>query len=158
MEDHIIREDRIIRPSMKTVYAGYLLAVLVIIGGFLAYYSYAGDRPRWLLAIPFIALLPPLKMHVSRRLVTLRLHDDHLTLETGILSRIRRTVDMAKIQDVTVRQSLGQRMLGVGDLMLESAGESGGMAIQNLDSPRELADTIIESSKRSHGSGSQGGI
>jgi uncharacterized membrane protein YdbT with pleckstrin-like domain len=152
-------EDRVIRPSMKTVYAAYALAVLVIIAGFWAYFTYADDKPRWLLAIPFIALLPPLKMHMSRRLISLRLHDDHLTLELGFLSRTRRTLDMAKIQDVTVRQSLGQRMLGVGDLMLESAGESGRMAIQNLDSPREIADSIIESSKRSHGAaGSRGGL
>jgi hypothetical protein len=56
---------------------------------------------------------------------------------------------MAKVQDVTVRQTFGQRILGVGDLMLESAGESGRMAILNVDSPRDLADTIIAGSKRS---------
>jgi len=83
-------------------------------------------------------------------IVTLRFHDDHLTLETGFLSRTRRTVDLAKIQDVTVQQTLRQRLLGTGDLMLESAGESGGMAISNLDRPREIADSIIEGSKRSH--------
>jgi uncharacterized membrane protein YdbT with pleckstrin-like domain len=151
-------EDRLIRPSMKTVRAAYALAVVVIGAGVWAYFKFADDKPRWLLAIPLIALLPPLKMHLSRRLVTLRLHDDHLTLEVGFFSRTRRTVDMAKIQDVTVRQTLGQRMLGVGDLMLESAGESGAMAIQNLDGPRELADAIIASSKRSHGAGSRGSL
>jgi len=55
---------------------------------------------------------------------------------------------MAKIQDVTVRQTFGQRLMGVGDIMLESAGESGGMAMRNLDGPRELADEIIAGSKR----------
>ena len=65
---------------------------------------------------------------------------------------------MAKIQDVTVRQTFGQRLLGVGDLMLESAGESGAMSIENLDRPRELADAIIAGSKRSHGAGSGGGL
>ena len=54
-----------------------------------------------------------------------------------------------------VRQSFGQRILGVGDLMLESAGESGGMAIMNLDSPREIADQILAGSKRSHNFRSQ---
>jgi uncharacterized membrane protein YdbT with pleckstrin-like domain len=151
-------EDRVIRPSMKTVYAAYALAGLVIIAGFWAYFTYADDEPRWLLAIPFVALIPPLKMHMSRRLISLRLHDDHLTLELGFLSRTRRTLDMAKIQDVTVKQSLGQRMLGVGDLMLESAGESGRMAIQNLDNPRQIADAIIESSQRSHGANPRGGL
>ena len=151
-------EDRIIRPSMKSVYAAYVLSLLVILACWWAYFQYLDDRPRWLLAVPLIALFPPLRAHLSRRLITLRLHDDHLTLETGLLSRTRRTVDMAKIQDVTVRQSLGQRIMGVGDLMLESAGESGRISLQNFDHPRLIADEIIESSKRLRGLGFHGGL
>jgi uncharacterized membrane protein YdbT with pleckstrin-like domain len=147
-----------IRPSMKTVWAAYALAIIVIAVGFWAYFQYADDKPRWLLAIPFIALLPPLKMHMTRRLVSLRFQDDHLILETGFLSRTRRTVDTAKIQDVTVKQTLGQRLLGVGDLFLESAGESGRMSIANLDRPRDIADAIINSSKRAPDTRSRDGL
>jgi putative membrane protein len=143
---------------MKTVWAAYGLAIVVVLAGLWAWFHYQPDWPAWVPAILLIVLLPPIRMHLKRRMVTLRLHDEHLTLETGFLSRTRRTVDMAKIQDVTVRQSLGQRLLGVGDLMLESAGEGGRMAIANLDSPRALADEIIESSKRSHGTGTHGGL
>jgi len=143
---------------MKTVWAAYGFASIVILAGIWAYFEDEPNSPAWVTAILLIVLLPPVRMHLRRRLITLRLHDDHLTLETGFLSRTRRTVDMAKVQDVTVRQTLGQRMLGVGDLMLESAGESGRMAIANLDSPREIADVIIESSKRSHGTGTSGGL
>ena len=142
-------EDATIRPSMKTVWAAYALAVIVILAGTWAIYNYAQDQPRWLYLIPFIALLPPLKMHLQRRLVTLRFHDDHLTLETGFPSTTRRTVDMAKIQDVTVQQTLGQRLLGVGNLRLETAGESGSISIANLDRPRQIADAIINTSKKS---------
>ena len=143
---------------MKTVYAAYVVALLAIVACEWAYYQYADDKPRWLLAIPLIAFLPPLRMHLSRRQISLRMHDDHLTLETGLLSRTRRTVDVAKIQDVTVRQSLGQRMMGVGDLTLESAGESGRMSLQNFDHPRLIADEIIDSSKRLRGPGSRAGL
>ena len=147
-----------IRPSMKTVWAAYVVAIIIIGAAVWAYFQYLDDKPRWLLAIPFIALLPPLNMHLKRRLVSLRFQDDHLILETGFFSRTRRTVDTAKIQDVTVRQTLGQRLIGVGDLMLESAGERGGMAIANLDRPREIADAIINSSKRAPDVRSRGGL
>jgi hypothetical protein len=33
-------------------------------------------------------------------------------------------------------------------LRLESAGESGAMGIANVDQPREIADFILESSKK----------
>jgi uncharacterized membrane protein YdbT with pleckstrin-like domain len=140
--------DLTIRPSMKTVWATYFFAIVVIAVGVWAYYRFAPDRPPWLMAIPCLLLLPPLRMQLKRRLVTLRLHDDHLTFESGFMSRTRRTLDMAKVQDVTVRQSLSQRLLGTGDLMLESAGESGTMAILNVDRPRDIADMIIAGSKR----------
>jgi uncharacterized membrane protein YdbT with pleckstrin-like domain len=136
---------------MKTVWAAYVFAIAVIAAGVWAYYTFAADRPPWLMAIPCILLLPPLRMQLKRRLVTLRLHDDHLTLETGFFSRTRRTIDMVKIQDVTVQQSLGQRLLGVGDLWLESAGAGGRIGILNVDQPREIADVIIAGSKRTSG-------
>ena len=143
-------EDCTIHPSMKSVWAAYLLAIAVVLAGEWAIRQYARDQPQWLYLVPLVALLPPLNMQMKRRMVTLRIHDGHLTLESGFLSRTRRTVDMAKIQDVTVQQTFGQRLMGVGDLRLESAGESGAMGINNLDRPREIADSIINSSKQGH--------
>jgi uncharacterized membrane protein YdbT with pleckstrin-like domain len=147
-----------IRPSMKTVWMGYALVILIIGAAAWAYFQYADTKPRWLLAIPFVLLIFPFKTQMRRRTVTLRFQDDHLILETGFLSRTRRTVDTAKIQDVTVKQTFGQRLLGVGDLMLESAGESGGMSIANVDRPRDIADAIINSSKRAPDARSRGGL
>ncbi len=139
---------------MKAVRAAYGLAAVVFVAAVWAYYKYAqsadgSDAPRWLPALALVVFLAPLRMQWQRSLITLRLHDDHLTLETGFLSRARRTVDMAKIQDVTVRQTFGQRLMGVGDLIMETAGESGRISIVNVDRPREIADAIIAGSKRS---------
>ncbi len=142
-------EDRVIHPSMKTVWAVYGLAFVIIAAGIWAYYAYFQDRPKWLMALLLIFLVFPIRMHIERRLITLRLEGHHLTLETGLLSRTRRTLDMAKIQDVTVKQTLGQRMRGVGDLVLEDSGKAGAMVIRDLDRPREIADVIITGSKRS---------
>jgi uncharacterized membrane protein YdbT with pleckstrin-like domain len=136
-------EGRTIYPSMKTVWASYAVVVILILVGIWAYFKYVPDQPVWVPAILLILLIPPIRMHISRRMISMRFHDEHLTVETGFFSRTRRTVDMAKIQDVTVRQSLGQRMLGVGDLRLESAGETSLMSISNVDSPRVIADEIL---------------
>jgi len=143
---------------MKTVWAAYGFASIVILAGIWAYFEYEPNWPAWVPAILLIVLLPPARMHLSRRLITLRLHDDHLTIERGFLSRTRRTVDIVKIQDVTVKQTLGQRLLGVGDLWFESAGERSTMGITNVDSPRDIADEIIASSKRSPSGGTRAGL
>ena len=138
-------EDRTIHPSMKGVYAAYLLAIVIALAAMWAIRQYAENpdntRPAsWVYLLPLIVLLWPLNLHLKRRMVTLRFHDDHLTLDTGFFSRTRRTVDTAKIQDVTVQQSFGQRLMGIGDLKFEDSGQSGGMLIAGLDNPRELAD------------------
>ena len=140
-------EDVTIHPSMKTVWLAYIVAILVIGAGVWLFSTYAQDQPVWLAAIPCVVLLIPIRMHFSRRLVSMRLHDHHLTMESGLFSRVRRTIDMAKIQDVTVRQTFGQRLMGVGDLQFESAGESSGMGMGNVDGPRRIADQIIAGSK-----------
>ena len=142
-------EDRTIHPSMKTVWLAYVLAFMVFGAGIWLYNTYGRDQPSWLMALPLIVFVVPLKMHFSRRLITLRLQDHHLTLENGMFSRTRRTVDMAKIQDVTVNQTFGQRLMGIGDLVLEDSGQRGGMVIRNVDDPRQLADIIVASSKQS---------
>lgn len=133
---------------MKSVYAAYVLAVAVAAAAIWLIHQYATEPPVWLYFVPLIALFPPIRMHIERRLISLRFHDDHLTLETGLSTRTRRTIDTAKIQDVTVQQSFGQRLMNVGDLLLEDAGETGGMAVRNLDRPREIADSIIASSRK----------
>ena len=99
-------EDRTLRPSMKTVWFAYALAIAVVAVGMWVYSTYGQDQPPWLMALPLIVFFIPIRMHMKRRLVSMRLHDYHLTVESGFLSRTRRTVDMAKIQDVTVRQTL----------------------------------------------------
>jgi uncharacterized membrane protein YdbT with pleckstrin-like domain len=142
-------EDRTVHPSMKAVWLAYVLAFMVFCAGVWLYYAYGRDQPEWLIALPLIVFVIPLKMHYARRLITLRLQDHHLTLETGMFSRTRRTVDMAKIQDVTVNQTFGQRLMSVGDLVLEDSGQRGGMVIRNVDHPRQLADIIVASSKQS---------
>jgi uncharacterized membrane protein YdbT with pleckstrin-like domain len=151
-------KDSLIRPSMKGVWAAYLFASIVFAAGVWAYYEYAQDKPAWLIALPLVVFVAPLRMHLRRRLISMRLHDGHLTIESGFLSRTRRTVDMAKIQDVTVSQRLGQRLMGVGDLRLESAGESGAMGIANVDSPRQIADRILEDANRLHGTRGSGSV
>jgi len=148
--------NRTLRPSMKVVWATYLLAAIVFFAALWALYHYQYAHRPWMYALPVIVFFPPLRMQLRRLLVTLRLDGDHLTLESGFLSRTRRTVDMAKIQDVTVRQSVGQRLLGTGDLTLETAGEAGALSVRNIDSPRAVADQIIATSKqaanaRAHG-------
>ena len=128
---------------------GFVLFAIAIIAALWAgYFVYLADKPAWLLAVPLILLLPSLGKHVRQRAEVLTLEGDHLTLESGLLSQTRRTLDMAKVQDVTVRQTFPQRLLGVGDLCLETAGETGSLAMLGIDRPRAVAEEILRASRQ----------
>ncbi len=59
-------------------------------------------------------------------------------------------MELAKVQDVRVDQTLGQRMLNIGDLSLETAGETSRIVMQSIDRPQEAADHILELSRAHH--------
>jgi uncharacterized membrane protein YdbT with pleckstrin-like domain len=140
-------EHRVVRPSLKLVAASYVLTLLVIGGAAYGLYGYLEKEfnPWHLLAL--LLLLIPMRKHLRTRMVSLALDNDHLTFEAGMLSRARRTVDLSKVQDVSVRQTLGGRILGIGDLTVETAGQSSAIVMQGIDSPRAVADVILQRSK-----------
>lgn len=102
------------------------------------------------LAIPaFLALFAAIRQ-LQRRLITLTITGDRLRYQAGLLSKTTRTMELAKIQDVRVDQTLGQRLFNIGDLSLETAGETSRIVIQSIDRPQEAADHILELSRARH--------
>jgi hypothetical protein len=62
-----------------------------------------------------------------------------------------RNNQLSKIQDVRGDQSLGRRMLSVGDNALEISGETSRLEMDNVDRPLSNADELIAASQE-HGS------
>lgn len=88
--------------------------------------------------------------HLRRRLTKLTVLDDRLRFEAGLFSKTTRTIELAKVQDVRVDQSLGQRMLNIGDLSLETAGGTSRIVMESIDRPQEAADHILKISRAQH--------
>jgi uncharacterized membrane protein YdbT with pleckstrin-like domain len=65
-----------------------------------------------------------------------------------MLSRSTRTMELTKVQDVRVDQTFFQRMLGLGNLTIQSAGETGQLTINNIDRPEAVGDFILESARK----------
>lgn len=140
-------EHRVVRPSVKLVAASYAITLVAIAGAAYFVYGYRGQEfnPWHLLAL--LLLLIPLRKHIKTRMVSLALDSDHLTYEAGLFGRSRRTVDLSKVQDVTVSQTIGQRVLGTGDLRVETAGQNSAITMDGIDGPRAFADAILRRSK-----------
>ena len=143
-------EDLIIRPSTKIVMASYVVASLVTIGGTVAAYILMPSSPYWWVgALPGIGYeIAIMVRHVQLMVEKLVLSGDHLRYELGFISKSSRTINLAKVQDVTVTQNIKQRLLGMGGIFVETSGGSSGIRFNNVDSPHKVADMILERSRQ----------
>jgi uncharacterized membrane protein YdbT with pleckstrin-like domain len=136
--------ELIIRPTSKFLKAGAALAALVFlgleIGCVMLWNEQAGP---WLMALPPLILLWPGAKAMRRRFTKAVISGDRLRYETGMAAKSTRNIQLSKLQDVRVDQKLGQRLFNVGDLSIETAGETSRLTIANVDSPQALADEIM---------------
>jgi uncharacterized membrane protein YdbT with pleckstrin-like domain len=140
--------DIVIRPSMKLIKTGYICALLVVVAAIIIHYKYIVEKypqqPPYLPIASILILLWPIKRHVGRQMVKLTIAGDKLRYETGFASKSTRIIQLPKVQDVRVIQSLTQRMLNVGDVSIETAGENSRLVVENLDGPQQLAEQITD--------------
>src|SRR5690349_2530522 len=113
--------DIVVRPTMKFIKAGYVAVAVVIVGGAVLWYSMHPDPPRWAPAFLLLLLLWPLSKHMKRQMTKVTISSDKLRYELGLLAKTTRTIQLAKIQDVRVDQTLAQRIFGVGSVSIETA-------------------------------------
>lgn len=93
--------------------------------------------------LPPLILLWPLARWIRRSFSKATITGDRLRYETGFTSKSTRTIQLSKVQDVRVDQRMTQRMFGVGDISIETAGEASRLMLHNVDNPQTLADEIL---------------
>jgi uncharacterized membrane protein YdbT with pleckstrin-like domain len=59
------------------------------------------------------------------RFATYHLTDKRIIMEGGILSRTAETIPLDRIQNTVIHRPLGDRLIGAGDIEIESAGRDG---------------------------------
>lgn len=147
--------DIVIRPSLKFIKAGYFATFLVVCAAVFVHYRFLADQypTPWLPIASLLLLLWPIRRHLQRQSVKLTIAGEKLRYEVGLASKSTRIIQIPKIQDVRVLQSLSQRLFGVGDISIETAGENSRLVVENLDQPQPLAEQITDLSSHASSSG-----
>ena len=138
-------DDIVIRPSLKLIQAAYAVVLVLLAASVALYYTTGifGQAPPIVAFVPALLLLWPLNRHIRRQFTRMTISGDKLRYETGMLSRHTRIIQITKVQDVRFDQTLGQRMWGVGNISLETAGETSQLVMRNVDSPDHVAEDIL---------------
>jgi uncharacterized membrane protein YdbT with pleckstrin-like domain len=76
---------------------------------------------------------------------------DRLIVRSGVLSKQSREIPLERINDLSYHQSLFERLVGAGDLVIESAGERGQDTFSRIPHPERVEQLIyaeIESNRQ----------
>jgi len=142
----VIMHAMVIRQSLKLIIVAYIACTAALVAVLIAYFAWKLTQvPIWAPLVPFLAIDLLITIRLLRAITTkLTVLEDRLRWESGMVSKATRTIELDKIQDVRVDQTLGQRILGVGNLSLETAGGSSKIVMQTINQPQAAADRILE--------------
>ena len=130
---------------MRKVKLGLAVCVVLLLAVVWAWRALEWPAP--VLIVGVLPFLAPLKGWVKAARTSLTVEGSVVRLKEGLVSESMRAMDLSKLQNVFVERSAGQRMWGVGTLILETASENGRIAIENIDRPQEVADLILKASR-----------
>ena len=104
-------------------------------------------RPTAGFVVAGIALLFFLKRYSEWITTDFVLTSDRLIFRKGVLSRQGREIPLERINDISFHQGLFDRVIGAGDLTVESAGERGQETLRMVPRPEELQREIYRQMK-----------
>jgi len=135
-----------ISPTLLFVKAGYAaaaIAAILFVGLFSLVFSSVTALAWVIFGLCFF--LVPAFFHVKQRLVRYTLTDTKIEIDQGLIARTTQNIPIRRIQDVTVKTSILQRLLGFGDLVIDNASEQGGkIALKNINTPQKYADILLK--------------
>jgi len=94
-------------------------------------------------------LLVPAFYHFRLSMIRYTLTDSKIEISEGLFAKTTRNIPLRNIQDVTVSANITQRLLGVGNLLIDNASETGGKtSLRNIRDPRRHADLLLRELRR----------
>jgi uncharacterized membrane protein YdbT with pleckstrin-like domain len=95
------------------------------------------------LAVALAALLWILGRYARWATTNFVVTSDRLIHRYGVLAKRGQEILLERINDVSYRRTLLQRVIGAGDLVIESAGEKGQEPFDHISHPERVQNTIL---------------
>jgi uncharacterized membrane protein YdbT with pleckstrin-like domain len=104
----------------------------------------------WLagLALVVVALFWLFVRYLKWRTTNFVLTTDRLIHRAGVLAKQGREIPLERINDLTVNQSLFERIIRAGDVLIESGGERGQSLLSDLPNPFAVQNAIYTEIER----------
>lgn len=76
---------------------------------------------------------------------------DRLIYRSGLFAKQGKEIPLERINDISFKQSVWERLIGAGDLLIESGGEQGQQRFYNVKKPFVVQNEIYRQIERTHG-------
>src|SRR5215475_539099 len=132
-----------ITPAFYEVLPSYLVAAvlsLIVTAGV----AYARGSLGIALIAATIFFIRPIFRHMRLRRTVYTLTGAKLEIRTGIFSKDTKSIPLRHIDNVEVSETLKERLMGIGDVLIDSAALDTKMVLNNVKNPRKYADLIME--------------
>lgn len=96
------------------------------------------------LVLVLVALARFVRRYARWATTNMVLTSDRLILRAGVFAKTGREIPLERINDLTYRQRLFERLIGAGDLLVESAGERGQETLRMVPNPMQVQQAIYK--------------
>jgi uncharacterized membrane protein YdbT with pleckstrin-like domain len=128
----------------KPVVATVLAAVLGVLA------ARTDVDPLWwgALTLLVVCLIWLLVRYLKWTTTSFVLTTDRLIDRSGVLGKHGREIPLERVNDITVNQTLFERVIGAGDVMIESGGERGQQLFSDLPRPFKVQNAVYTQIER----------
>ena len=128
-------------------FAGPALATVVLSAGVLLTRN-IDWLPVGLLALDVIALLWFVGRYLRWVTTNFVVTTDRLIYRSGVLRKQGREIPLERVNDISFNQSIFERLIRAGDLMIESGGERGQQLFTDISRPSAVQNAIYREIER----------
>jgi uncharacterized membrane protein YdbT with pleckstrin-like domain len=142
-----------IRPHWVALVLPSVAAVLLVVAEILVFANLPRGWPDWIgWAVGLVGVVLFLAFPVKAFLAWITAHfvvtSDRVIHRSGWLAKQSMEMPLERINDVRFHQSVFERMVGAGDLVIESGGEYGQNHFSDIRKPEEVQKLIYEMSEQ----------
>ena len=131
-----------VRPSFFRVGVTYFIAAIFSLAA-AALVGLFGGSFLAVMVCAAILFLYPIFRHIQRNQRVYTLTESGVEIRYGILRQTTRTIPLRSIQDVTTTSTFLRRLIGIGDVVIDSAALPGRIPLRSIRNPREFANLIL---------------
>jgi membrane protein YdbS with pleckstrin-like domain len=132
-----------VRPHVWVLAWPILLALVVVAGAAVAAVVGVPVAAKWALVVALVLALGYLLIrYIKWRATSLVVTNLRLIHRSGVISRSGREIPLTQLADISYHQNLFDRIIGAGDLVLESAGRESDETFPSVPRPAAVQNEI----------------